>query len=646
MKKEIETYLCKSKLKNINIFYKEYRPLYNKKNLPLLTSSHNANFFTKRKIGKNTPITTRHCDVQIKSMKILKDNLLINLNKNIKLKQNNNNNTFKSLNKRLNINPIKSFYLETDVNRSNRLINFNDYLENEIFSNEVYSNLEYNENEIYTNKDIYKNIIEENLNYLKKNRNESKRTKFEKSFYYEKQQNKQMKLSFESLKISFKTMPSPQNLQERSHIINFPFEFLPIFYYKGIDSFIKFLSSVIKIENNFEIISFEEDKITEALNKLKDFRTPEEELNNSNNDSIDSFNYENNFMDKNIKESPIDLKAPILQKNNDFLRFNNFIFFWVTNTTTMIVTVTLPCISLNLPENNIVINHFVNYELLFYLYKKNFIHWEYYILKYISSYSKFRTIFQKNGSHTRISNKTIFLAEPKALVNNFGQANLVNVYTDPSGRNRILIFKSFYVSANLIDMTHHLEKTYNIYFNFFQYVKLHEINKYTSKILFLIKFLELNKEMHTLKFDYNSYDEFNAHSWLGDVKNCSNDKFYYDTQSEELYREIDMFPKKIKIKFIRPRWSIIKLEGKKEIVKTWEIGQELEKELIDSIVNSGSDSWTKLLNECLKRLDEPVPILPSISKKKLRLKKKNTKVFVFQSESEKRIKKRFSSHIQ
>ena len=111
----------------------------------------------------------------------------------------------------------------------------------------------------------------------------------------------------------------------------------------------------------------------------------------------------------------------------------------------------------------------------------------------------------------------------------------------------------------------------------------------------------------------------------------------------KIYREFDVFPKKVKIEFIRPKWSIIKLEDKNEIVKTWEIGNELEKELVNSIVDSGSDSWTKLLNECLKKLNEPVPILPDIhSKKKIKKKMSIKRSFTLKSESEKKFAKRIS----
>ena len=56
------------------------------------------------------------------------------------------------------------------------------------------------------------------------------------------------------------------------------------------------------------------------------------------------------------------------------------------------------------------------------------------------------------------------------------------------------------------------------------------------------------------------------------------------------------------------------------IKKTWEIGNELEKELVDSILNV-PDSWTNLMNGCLKKVNEPVPVIPRVKTKRKKLKK-------------------------
>ena len=53
------------------------------------------------------------------------------------------------------------------------------------------------------------------------------------------------------------------------------------------------------------------------------------------------------------------------------------------------------------------------------------------------------------------------------------------------------------------------------------------------------------------------------------------------------------------------------------MTKTWEIGKELEIDLVKSILYGNTENWTKLLNECLKKLNEPVPpILLSLRKSK------------------------------
>ena len=263
-----------------------------------------------------------------------------------------------------------------DLNKKDNQISINGHFVNffrdaeKIFFFDIdYSNLHYNECEIYQNKIEYENIIKEKVNYFKKNKNENMTIRLQKDIIFGKSK-KKIDLTFDSLMITFKDISLPKDSKKIE--IKFPFALLPIFYYKGFEAFIKFLAVVIKIENNFEKIYFDENKISEALNNLIDFDNNKEE------ESKDDFDYDYiNIYDDNHY---IELKPPVLKRNKDFLRFNYFVFFWISNLKTFIVTVTLPCIQLNILDNKIIINHFIDYELLFYLYKRNFLNWEYYII--------------------------------------------------------------------------------------------------------------------------------------------------------------------------------------------------------------------------------------------------------------------------
>ena len=60
---------------------------------------------------------------------------------------------------------------------------------------------------------------------------------------------------------------------------------------------------------------------------------------------------------------------------------------------------------------------------------------------------------------------------------------------------------------------------------------------------------------------------------------------------------------------------IIKFENDKEVIKTWEIGKDMEVDLVNSMLYANTENWTNLLNKCLKKLNEPVPqVLLSIHK--------------------------------
>ena len=490
---------------------------------------------------------------------------------------------------------------------------FNDY-EKEFFPDLNYSNLEYNERFIYRSKAVYDKFIKDKVNYFRNNKSENFTTELEKTFYYGKYK-KQINLNLSSLKITLEDMSLPPELQNKNLKIDFPFSLLPIFYYKGSNSFQKFLAIVIKIENNFESIVFDNSKISLALNMINDYKI---NLNNEKKKSDIDLDVDDEYLSfkatkraKRVDSTPISLRPKFLKKSLNFLRYNSFIFFWITNSRNFVTRLTLPCITLNIPQYNLTIKHFIDFELLFYLYKRNFKNWEYFIIRHLSSYAKFRIIFQQLGSQTKFRDKTIFLKEPKTKINNFEEEILFNIYTDQFYKNNIVLFNSFYVTLNLIDADYLYEKLYNVYFSFKQYIKLYDIAKYSSKIDFLIKFVEINNDTHTLNFNFEEYDDFDSAAWMNNIKSFS-EKSLLDNHiyKEKLYGEFDIYTKKVKIEFKRPQWTIIKFEDGKEITKTWEIGKELEKLLVLSILYGNSKNWTNLLNSCLEKLNEPVPVLP------------------------------------
>ena len=67
---------------------------------------------------------------------------------------------------------------------------------------------------------------------------------------------------------------------------------------------------------------------------------------------------------------------------------------------------------------------------------------------------------------------------------------------------------------------------------------------------------------------------------------------------------------------------IIKFDNNQENAKTWEIGKELEIDLVNSILYKNTESWTRLLNLCLQKLNEPIPSLPSLLSFKVKKSKK------------------------
>ena len=205
----------------------------------------------------------------------IKNNILPLINNNIKNEILKNKSSFLKVDLKRKSNSLKNIFkrkLKLTRNFSDFKINFfNDY-EKDFFPGIDYSNLEYNEHEIYKDKTVYDNLIKDKINYFRNNINENKTIKLEKIFHYGKSQ-KEIKLTLESLKITLEDMSKVSGIHNNILKIDLPFALLPIFYYKGSDSFQKLLAAVVKVGQNFESIFFDDNKIGIALNNITDYQT-------------------------------------------------------------------------------------------------------------------------------------------------------------------------------------------------------------------------------------------------------------------------------------------------------------------------------------------------------------------------------------
>ena len=390
-----------------------------------------------------------------------------------------------------------------------------DDLENNYFSKPEYEYLTYDENEIFGKDNIssYEEIIKNKIIELQSTYNKNDTITKQKTYQYGFDKRK-IVLTLDSLKIKIyeiKKEDAPV-LEKKSDTPYFeytlPFALLPLFYFKGIDSFLIILTKIITFKENnlkFELEEKSDQIISKILKNCNDFDINNEnnaELDNNsnekeiyindtdmNNSGMRSFSKQNSIIKKNnnnnyvlnseIKTNQFNntlispINNPIEVNNNNstidqnstnnlntvnvnastninqnsnqtneirkttsaFYNKNTIIktfdiyasklkrnesktisiyeYFWITPIKSFILTIETPLITIFAPSNNNLIKQYIYFELLFYIYKNNFIMWDFYIMKYLSSFKDFRIFFEQLYSIPKKMNNSSFLTLPK-----------------------------------------------------------------------------------------------------------------------------------------------------------------------------------------------------------------------------------------
>ena len=605
-----------------------------------------------------------------------------------------------------------------------------------------YNLLNYDEKEIFEKN--YFDFIKEKINNIKEKKNGDKTNKLSKNFLFGKEKIKTL-LNLESLSLVFEEIKDNNNDENEKNTfqipikkeINLPFEILPVFYLKDEEEFKKILINLIKFDENFEDIIFDDSNLSKILNNQFEFDFEEknqrtkienskkekkliniqekedeeinylnlqkEENNENNEDSLfddlnddkpDENKYElpndtneeneeeneeinieqqNEILDENDEEPSLnkeelkndefedvnenyeekeiiidnnisqmmgnELNNYIVDKNDNdnidnletnenlneikkdsstakiqrisikklnslnynlknlffdifpdenknliFNTFNIFSFLWNTPSKKFKVNLILPKIIMNMPEKNIMIQKFIEKKLFFYIYKKNFENWEFYCLKYLSSFKRFRYLLDSLSSHISLQNQLLYLTLPKIKSYNLNNIQIKNFHTDENNINFIDTFSPFVGIISLTNIEKCLCNVYTIHFNFYQMKKFKKIEKFIDKINFMLKFINFNFKLNNITFDYETLDEFKVNEWINDVRKFSGKDYFKNDSNIERTSVEYLINKNLKIK-IEIKLPVLNVEKNLKgfpYKKNYYVQNELEKKICNS----------------------------------------------------------------
>ena len=512
--------------------------------------------------------------------------------------------------------------------RYNKSFDFSLNFNREHFNEAEYSDLKYDESMIYGQEKFYQEIIRKKLIELKTIYNKNMTVHKEK--VYELGHNKKkIYLHLDSLKIRLNDIKDESNYnievnEKPSLEYNLPFSLLPLFYYKNAESFLLILTKLIIWDEETKTFSMNEkddEVIANVLKNCDDYYIPdldtscmcsnidekeysENEFNmmdasgkkanegNNLNNTFNDYSLNFNFLDKINKESDNisvyhekSFKIKLETKKFDIFPVSmrtsqrgtsTFEYFWITPSKSFILTIEVPLITVNIPSNNILLKQYINFELLFFIYHKNFVMWHFYIIKHLMTYKNFRNIITGLYSIPEKNNTFFYITEPKhrkfiytfheltSIITrevkskqkrnsafdiednkdnlqgprkirfkeeinteqlkrdlNYNNDENNNKESTPKYNNKQFFNSTFTqkglsVVASLINLNKGTCKEYTIHFNVDQLRKFQIVEMFVDKISFFLKFLIINYENESVSFDFETFNAFDEFKWVKD----------------------------------------------------------------------------------------------------------------------------------
>ncbi len=481
-----------------------------------------------------------------------------------------------------------------------------DKFKSDFFDSE-YSKLVYDEREIFNVGDKWDKEIKNRIVMLKKEKNENLTYELDKEFHIGCKMEK-VNIKITSMKIFF----DKTNSQDKPIEFSIPFALLPLFYYKGIHAFKLLLLRIILMQN--QSITINENSIYSLLESTNIYNS------HIHHSTSTAFSTPPRLSNTSITNLPppskrLHLITHSLISHIIHNQYNEYQFIWSTTDSSFQVKVVLPKIVMTVPSMELVIDKYIDMEIVMYLITKKFVFWDFYIINYLFTFKKFRNIISKIFSinNSVIRYKHISVIEKKICSTNTISSNkdfIEGIFThervnyfNKINCTRVQIYRISSVEENAID-------EFVVSFNISQMRKFCLMRKHNDNNLsFLHNFIIINhNDKKNLSFNYKLLDDFDVTKWIDDYNK-------YNRNSLPNYNSDDSLStsdkeEEIKLNVIE---SFVEIHELKDnyITKIKEV--ELDRDTQNKLIEYDDDNLEKWVDIVLKDIYNKININENIN---------------------------------
>ena len=410
--------------------------------------------------------------------------------------------------------------------------------------------------------------------------------------------------------------------------------------------------------NNSKIFNMARNSILDYTTNFK--KKKKEEVIFSNKKKNNYFHH-NNESD-NINENMINK----IYNRKEINQYNEYIFIWETNDKTYLVNLQMPIIYFNYKNLKEEIATFCDKSLFLYMYKNNFINWDFYSLNYLFSLKVFRKKILQNYAFVRktflskennvlnqinkksrilSSNSTfnikrdININEEIPIINrdksktynmiNNSNESYIFFYTNKLYQNTLIKIYSYLILIDYDKLNPKIRWKYVL--DFKQMKLLNEITKYEPLETFLPKIIKTNFQNGNLFIDFSVFDEFNINILGYEKKNLTNNINEYNSRNKTIgvlstyTKENEDLCIDIKFPSLKQETIFKDIDGKISFKKT---NSDLNINFLQDLNRYKMDFWSrKILEEIIKKTNPPLysnkNITPNYDNKKNTNKKNN-----------------------